>query len=175
MRRARSRGALLASLVALASSAALASLAGCGGAETGLVVAVGSDLAIPTDLALLRAQVWSADSGALVSQNDFVLSAPAELPLSFVVVPRDPAAAGVITVVLEAYDPARERRLEHRASVAFARDRRPVLPVFLATACGAMSCASGETCDRGACRSQVVDASALADVEPGQELAGVGP
>lgn len=151
-------------------AAAVLALAGCGATETGLLVVVRSDLEVPAALTVLRATVLSS-AGEPVSRNDFVLDGPARLPLSFAVEPRDPdRGEGGVTIVVEGRDPQRTLVIEQRATVAFVPERRPLLPMFLGRDCAAVSCLAIETCDRGACRSATLDASALAEVEAGEEL-----
>jgi len=141
---------------------ALLFASGCSPTATALIVTVTSDLRVPDELAVVRVSAGSA-------RNDFLLDAGVTLPLSFAVEPRD-GNGGTITILAEGRDATRTTTVSARATVTFAADRRLGLPMFLGKRCALVACSASETCLDGACRPAAIDASALDDVEGGEEL-----
>lgn len=148
-------------------------LIGCGGADTGLVVVVRSDLQVPEVLASVRVTVRQDGAPAI---TDFLLDREPKLsvPFSFVVDSPSPSTTPVV-VLLQARSPDR--------TVLFAREvqtrLRPgsllLLPVALDQACWAQRCAATVTCTDRGCGQPTIDSSTLDVLESrGAELSDPG-
>jgi hypothetical protein len=136
-----------------------------------LVVVVDTDLAVPGELAMVRAVVLDRE-GQPRSLNDFVLDeegAP-ELPFSFGVVPIDGDPARTISIELTAHDGARAELFTARARTGFVANRTLRLPMFLAGDCRTIECGENETCGEAGCVAADVPPETLGEVEPGEEL-----
>ncbi len=157
----------------LAFCACLLGLA-CAGPRTALVVAVASDLAIPTEITEVRATVGAAHcTGGASCEVVFPLAQSSDLPLSFGIEPGASVSAPVELEIV-ARDASGATVVSRSVSTGFVVGRTRVLVVRLDRACvGHGACSAGETCIAGLCASASVDPATLLPDMPGHELDGL--
>src|SRR6185295_4738610 len=107
--------------------------AGCSNAATQLVVAVDSDLSVPTEVTSIRAVRKSGD-GTVRSDHVFTLS-EVPLPFSFGVAPDDAAVEAAVIIEAHAIAPGGADVVVRRAETHFIEKKTLLLPLFLARAC----------------------------------------
>ena len=146
-------------------------IASCSQPATAIVVAVDSNLLVPSELAVVHVEVGGAACGDSSCTHDFALTGAGAvaIPFSFTVTPR--GDAGPLALVLRARDAAGSDRVVREVSSSFITGRTLLLQVELDRAClDAAACASGSTCIAGACATAAIDPTHLVDVVPGTEL-----
>lgn len=144
--------------------------AACAQPRTALVVAIASDLSIPSEIASVHARVGGAACSAPSCESTFTLTQPGDLPLSFGIEPGASASAPV-ELVIEARDESGASVVSRSVSTGFVLGETRVLVVHLDRAClGHGACGAGETCIAGSCASASVDPTTLAPAVRGHEL-----
>jgi hypothetical protein len=139
---------LLASLIALAPA--------CKSKDnTKIVVAVWSDLAIPSKLNRIRIDVTGPTKS---SSNTFLLTAGSEpgktqLPAQLELVPLGPKEAGFTVKATGLLD--QTEIVSQTASVSFVPGQSLLLKLFLYSDCSAKSCTADYTCAAGACTQPI--------------------
>jgi hypothetical protein len=140
-------------LKAQARAACLLALLGCGGGQnvngTLVLVEVGSDLAIPTQLDNLEITVRT-DGGGTASRA-FRVAATSDLPARLGVVPEG-KTSGAFTVTVQAYA-GDKLILTQLATTAFVPNEARKLELFLGAGCVALdpTCGPDKTCRGNAC------------------------
>jgi hypothetical protein len=125
---------------------------GCQGSagDTGIVVEVSTNLAVPAQADGFVVRVWDARQ-QMVQDLLFDLragGAVAQLPARMGLRPDDPSDARPVTIAAIAVSAGREI-LEQRAAVAFRRGRVLLLRLALLRECLSQLCAAGQTCEEG--------------------------
>ncbi len=174
-------------LLSLLSPLALAALfAACSKDATQIVVVVDSDMAVPSELAAVRAIVrWEGEAGAAERRFDLSGAALGEqtwaLPISFGVGAAADVTRGV-TIEVHAIGPAGGTRFVRRAVTGFRENQTLLLPMFLARGCRPDICRGTDTCTEVGCVPEQIDPSTLLVVQPGTEFefptrtdGGLGP
>src|SRR5262245_56184057 len=156
--------------------ATAAALIGCGGSspQTGIVVEITSDLAVPDELPGIQVMVTSA-TGSTVYDQPFPLG-PGQnaLPLRVGVQPQGSANAPFRILVVGHRGP--QVVVSPSAPLQFVSGRVLLLRLPLLAACQAMTCPiPTDTCrENGVCGSDTVDPASLPDYRPGSGGAGGG-
>lgn len=161
-------GLLAAGLTALALGA------GCASARTGVVVVVDTDLAVPGEIASVRARAGAGACTDGSCTHDFVTAEPAAFPFSFALEPRGDGTRAPFTLEVTGRDGSGATVVARHVESSFVAGRTLLIRVPLERACRGVSCLAGETCALGACVSRAVDPRTLSDVVPGHELDGLG-
>ncbi len=159
-------------LRALLAALVVAIVGGCREAPaTQLLVWVGSDLIVDSELPRIELSITDAAGSQVFSQQSFKLfptprPAAFTLPLSFGVVPiNDDDTRRVRVILRAAVQGDRPREIELTAITGFLPHRKLVLPMYLERACvGVLSCPDGQTCVHGTCTNANVEPSTLHDV-----------
>ncbi|MDQ3037751.1 MAG: hypothetical protein M3Y87_35485, partial [Myxococcota bacterium] len=155
--------------------AMIAVAAGCGSDErTQLVVVVETDMAVPAQLASVRAEI----TGCADCAHEFALdgAGAVSMPFSFGVAPQDGDASRTIELVVEGRGPAGAALVRRVVRTGFVAGRTVLLRVRLEADCiGMLACAAETTCIAGACRDDFVDPGTLPEIAPGAELVDAGP
>ncbi len=156
--------------------------AGCDEDGGRLLVAVGTDFAVPTEMAVVRARGTGPDGVEEV--RPFQLTTPGrgdpsgslfEMPLSFIVQPRDGNAARSVRILIEGFARAEtdpQPLVVARRNVSgFVSGRTTLLPLFLRRTCTHVVCPDDQSCESGVCEDATVDSRTLPVVtSPGEEL-----
>jgi hypothetical protein len=147
----------------------LGPLIGCGGEVSQIVVLVDSNLTAPDEISLIAA---SADKdGAELWSQDFPLSRPDAIPLSFGLAPSTEDFSLEFEVKIEAKDPSGKVVISRRAITHLIKGQSYLLPMYLARGCiEAPACGADETCTETGCAPAKVDPERLPRVAPGDEL-----
>ncbi len=146
-------------------------LAACTSPRTQIMVTTDTDLAIPAEIDEIAIEVTGPD-GDMGTANANLDALPA-----FVAVYHEGGALEPVTVRVVGRLAGADV-IERRAVTAFQSERTVVLPMNLLASCRGASCADGETCAEGGCRSEMVAAAELADwtgMPPSVGDAGVVP
>jgi hypothetical protein len=156
------------SCVALATTAALI---GCGDSspQTGIVVEITSDLAVPDEIPAVQVTITSA-SGSVVYDQPFPLgTGPGShtLPLRVGAQPQGNANAPFRVLAVGHRGP--QVVVSRSATVQFVSGRVLLLRLPLLAACQQVTCADPTTTcrDNGVCGSDTVDPASLPDYHPG--------
>ncbi|UJR86450.1 Hypothetical protein I5071_85450 [Sandaracinus amylolyticus] len=145
---------------------------GCGPSEadTRLLVVVASDLGAPPITRLIARTLDAEDEP--IDRAVIAVGADAgghALPLSFVVVPRDPDVP--VRIEVEATDADGASLVLRRVRATVPRGTTRVVHVLLEGCCSARGCDGGLTCVGGDCVPEDVEALPLTDDARGAELA----
>jgi len=149
--------------------AALA-LAGCDDDPTQLIVSIDSDLAVPSQLAVLRASVFVGDERKW--QDEFTIAPVGSLPLSFGVAPADGDPLVAITVMVQALAPGGHVTVQRRVTTRLVPGQSVLLPLFLAKSCVNVTCPQGQTCTEDGCEPEEIDVGRDASVSPDAAVDG---
>jgi hypothetical protein len=154
--------------------ATTAALIGCGGSspQTGIVVEITSDLAVPDELPAVQVMITTA-TGSTVYDQPFPLGPGQQtLPLRVGVQPQGSANSPFRILAIGHRGP--QVVVSRSATLQFVSGRVLRLPLPLLSTCRAVSCPNPtETCrENGVCGSDTVDPGSLPDYRPGS--GGVG-
>ena len=154
---------------------------GCKDAPTQLLVVVDSDLQVPAVLTDVEVRATVTGRAEVVSRFDVTggsgsacsqLACP--LPLSVGVAPESDDASESAAILVRALGPFGEL-VTRTVRTGFVKGRRLVVPVYLSSSCRAVTCASGSTCDQGACVPEAIDPATLQEAPDGFEPGRVFP
>jgi len=169
-RRALGRAAALAATLAVGGA-----LTGCGDSspQTGIVVEITSDLAVPDELPAVRVMIMN-ETGATLYDQPFNLGATGltnRLPLRVGVQPQGSANAPIR--ILAVGHRSAQVIVSRSATVQFVSGRVLLLRLPLLATCQNVSCPNPtDTCrENGTCGSDVVDPTSLPDYHPGSDAA----
>lgn len=137
-------------------------LVGCHQAPlTQLVVAIDSDLEIPSNLDRVELLIEAPDGERRQSVGELSGDAAVPLPLSLGLLHRG-GPLGPISIVARGLLGNDEVVIRH-ASASFIEQRTLILEMHLSRACIGVACDADETCELGECRSRVISESELKD------------
>ncbi|AKF09711.1 hypothetical protein DB32_006860 [Sandaracinus amylolyticus] len=151
---------------------------GCGETSdpTRLLVVVTTDFEVPGELAAVHAQV-GPEAGCDACSAEFALSGTErhEMPLSFVIAPRDGDASRPIALQLEGRDERGAAIVVRTVRTSFVAGSTARVVVHLERACEARTCTTaGLTCVAGDCRGDEVAPEIFDGYGPGDELRDAG-
>lgn len=137
--------------------------ASCGTPVTQLVVLVGTDMAVPDEVAAIRVRTLRADTDVQeeLSSRTISLTAESALPMALAVEPDDLMDIGRVIIEVEAQSPTGLRIVARRATTEFVEGDQLAVPLFLRATCRRVLCPSGSTCGEMGCTSQEVPVSSL--------------
>jgi len=155
------------------------SIAACDDDGGRLLVAIGTDFVVPSEMAVVRVRVTGPEGAEEL--RSFQLAAPGggatalfEMPLSFIVEPRDGNSSRTARILVEGFarsetDP-QPLVVARRNVSGFVEGRTSLLPIFLRRTCSGVMCPDEQTCELGACSPAAVDSRSLPAVtSPGEE------
>lgn len=150
---------------------ALAALTGCTKSTpvTEVVILVDSDFAVPDEVASVVITVRNRDDKELAGQT-FTLGPNLTFPFSFTLAPTGMAIDEQVAIELTTRDRAEATVSTRQVQMAFIKETRVLLPLYLPRSCRNRTCNVGMTCTEHGCEGVAVDAAKLPQVEPGNEL-----
>lgn len=136
-------------------------LSACSSEPTQIIVAVDSDLVIPTELDAIHFDVSGPDGMSQTSDAAFSGDGALPLPRTLALTRKDGAIGPYDVRVTGLLNGAEV--IERHARVSFIEGRSVILVLRLLRSCQGQPCGSGMSCDVGGCRSVDIDPSELID------------